>query len=209
MMAAALIERTMENMMPQMRRGVFVAVVGPSGAGKDTVIDYARERLRGRSDFHFVRRVVTRPAGAGAEDHDSLDEAGFARAVAAGEFALHWDAHGLRYGLPKLVDREMNAGSVVIANLSRRVIPQLRAAYANVLVVHLTATPDVLAQRLAMRGRETAEAIAQRLRRSVDATLNDTAMIDIDNSGEVAIAGNRFVTHLEKAAAFAAISGQL
>ncbi|MGH6761766.1 MAG: phosphonate metabolism protein/1,5-bisphosphokinase (PRPP-forming) PhnN [Phyllobacterium sp.] len=209
MMAAALIERTMDSIVPHLREGVFVAVVGPSGAGKDTVIDYARKRLHGRSDFHFVRRVVTRPASAGAEDHDSLDEAAFARTVAAGAYALHWDAHGLRYGLPKSVDHEMEAGSVVVANLSRRVVPQLRAAYANVSVVHLSATPDVLAQRLAMRGRETAEAIEQRLRRSVDVKLDDAAMTDIDNSGEAAIAGERFVAHLKKAAAFAAVSGQL
>ena len=55
------------------RPGVFVAVVGPSGAGKDTLIDYARAHLAGEPDYEFVRRVITRPNDGSSEDHDTLD----------------------------------------------------------------------------------------------------------------------------------------
>ena len=97
--------------------GCFVAVVGPSGAGKDTLINFARERLAGDARFVFARRVVTRPADAGSEVHDSFGAAEFDAALAAGAFGLNWSAHGLRYGLPIGLDDDIAAGRTVIANL--------------------------------------------------------------------------------------------
>ena len=44
---------------------MLVLVVGPSGAGKDTLLDAAKQALADNGRFHFVRRVVTRPAGRG------------------------------------------------------------------------------------------------------------------------------------------------
>ena len=88
------------------RQGAFVAVVGPSGAGKDTLIGYAKARLaeKGRGRFHFVRRVITRAADGSTEDHDTLSPMAFERAEADGAFALSWEAHGLCYGLPAEID---------------------------------------------------------------------------------------------------------
>src|SRR5690606_33244326 len=80
-------------------QGVFVAVVGPSGAGKDTVMGIARRRLADEPRVHFVRRVITRPADTN-EDHEPLTAHEFAIRVAGGAVALHWCAHGLSYGLP-------------------------------------------------------------------------------------------------------------
>ena len=98
MMVSALIERELAESLP-IRNGVFVAVVGPSGAGKDTVIGYAKARFAGETRLEFVRRVITRPSDAASEDHDTLADAAFAEAEADGAFSLCWDAHGLRYGL--------------------------------------------------------------------------------------------------------------
>ena len=81
------------------RPGERVALVGPSGAGKDTLMDGARRALAQGGRFGFARRLITRPADAGGEDHEAIDEAGFAALSAAGGLLVSWQAHGLHYGL--------------------------------------------------------------------------------------------------------------
>ncbi len=176
--------------------GIFVAVVGPSGAGKDTIIDYARTRLPQDGSYHFVRRVVTRDAHGNTEDHDTLTEAAFLEAVERSEFCMHWQAHGLYYGLPASVETVLENGGVVIANLSRKVLPQLAARFPRVAIAHITASPEVLAQRLASRGRETPESIALRLQRQEPVEAGDVPVWVIDNSGDVASAGEAFTSQL-------------
>ena len=70
--------------------GVFIAVVGPSGAGKDTLINYARERLAGETAVLFVRRTVTRPNEGAGEDHETLTSEEFDRRKRRGVFSLSW-----------------------------------------------------------------------------------------------------------------------
>jgi ribose 1,5-bisphosphokinase len=75
----------------------------------------------------------------------------------------------------------------------------LLARYPEALVVSVTADRDVIAQRLASRGRETAESIQRRLDRCVDSRL-PASTVRIDNSGDLHIAGEQFVRLLEDAA---------
>jgi ribose 1,5-bisphosphokinase len=183
--------------------GVFVAVVGPSGAGKDTLIEFARRQLEGRGEFRFVRRVVTRASDPRAEDHDAVDEIAFVKAVCDGAFAVHWTAHGFSYGLPRAIDADIAAGRAVVANVSRAVLPDLKTAYRHVTVVRITARADVLAARLAARGRETAAEVEARLRRDVALASGIGTVVDIDNSGPLDEACGRFVAFLEEAVAAA------
>ncbi len=208
-MMAGMIERALNPAAAPLRNGAFVAVVGPSGAGKDTIIDFARAELNKQPGYHFVRRVVTRPSSIDTEDHDTLSEEQFLVAKRAGEFAHLWEAHGLHYGLPKSVDDEIERGAIAIANVSRGVLPTLRAAYANFVVVHITASHDVLAKRLASRGREDAAEIQRRLMRAAPNPCDPADAIMIDNSGAVSVAGNEFIAILKRTAAFAAISEQI
>ena len=171
--------------------GTFVAVVGPSGAGKDSLIGFAREELAQDGRVTFVRRVVTRPADGGSEDHDSMAPADFARAETAGQFALSWAAHGLHYGLPIALDADIAAGRVVVANLSRGMIPALLARYPDALVVNVIAAREVIARRLTDRGRDTPDSIQSRLDRSVAAGL-PSSTVEIDNSGALDVAGAQF-----------------
>ena len=143
---------------------MLVAVVGPSGAGKDTLMEAARLRLEGRPGFRFARRVITRPADAGGEEHEALDRAAFLARRDSGGFALWWQAHGLLYGIPRDIEADLAAGRTVIANLSRTVLAEADAAY-RLLVLEITAPPEVLAARLAVRGREDAAMVAARLAR--------------------------------------------
>ena len=174
-------------------QGTLVVVVGPSGAGKDSVIGYARERLADRSDILFVRRVVTRQAAADVEDHDSLSEAAFEEARVGGCFAVSWQANGLSYALPRSTMDHVGHGGTAIANGSRGAIEDIRAAFSNVIVVGLTARPEIIAARLSARGRETAEEISRRVERGLKLGAYGQD-ITIDNSAELRTAGEALIS---------------
>jgi len=163
---------------------MLVLIVGPSGAGKDTLLDAARDALAGDPRVVFARRCITRPADAGGEAHEALDEAAFEARRAAGGFALWWRAHGLSYGIPVTVEAELAAGRMVIASVSRAVIAEAARRYA-VRVVEITAPPAVLASRLAKRRREDADGIAERLAREV-ALPDGVKIVRVMNDGSVA-----------------------
>jgi len=146
--------------------GRLVLVVGPSGAGKDTLIDLARGACAADKAIVFARRVVTRAAST-FENNEQLAEAEFEQALADGAFAMHWGAHGLRYALRREIDDDIRAGRAVVANVSRTVIASMRGAYADVVVVSITAPPEVLAARLAGRDRASDGDVAVRLQRQV------------------------------------------
>ncbi|MDP4033782.1 MAG: phosphonate metabolism protein/1,5-bisphosphokinase (PRPP-forming) PhnN [Pseudorhodobacter sp.] len=139
---------------------MIFAVVGPSGAGKDTLIAGA---LAARPDLHRVRRVITRPSGAGGEDFDGVTEAEFRRRKAAGDFVLDWSAHGLLYGIPRAA---LAGPGDAIFNGSRAALAQAMQRLPGLVVVLVTAPDVVLAERLAARGRETAQDIGARLSRA-------------------------------------------
>lgn len=176
--------------------GTLVMVVGPSGAGKDTLIDYARGAFKGDADVVFARRVVTRAALKGAEDHDTLSEAEFSEAERAGGFLLSWRSHGLGYGLPGALRDELAAGRVVVANVSRAVIPQTASFPCRRLVVNVIASPEILARRLGARGRESAADIAGRLSRSVAIVPAGAEIAEIRNEGTPEEGGERLVALL-------------
>lgn len=177
---------------------MLVAVVGPSGAGKDTLMGLARARLAGDARFVFAQRAITRPAGAGGEDHRALDDAGFAAERAAGGFALWWEAHSLSYGIPRAIEHDLAERRVVVANLSRGVLAAAASRY-RLRVLVITAPVAVLAARLAARGREDAADIAARLAR--EATLPaglDVATVMNDAAPEEGAA--RVIAALSRAA---------
>ena len=176
-------------------RGTLILVVGPSGAGKDSVIGGAAEALRGDPRIVFARRLITRPAEAGGEDHIALSPAEFANRRDAGDLLLHWRAHGLDYGLPVELGVALEQGRSVVANVSRTVVAEARRRFAPVLVCAITAAPETLAARLAGRGRESEVDIAERLRRG-DALAPVDADVVIDNDGTLDVAVERFATVL-------------
>jgi phosphonate metabolism protein PhnN/1,5-bisphosphokinase (PRPP-forming) len=179
-----------------MGRGTLHLVVGPSGAGKDTLIDAAR---LARPDLLVPRRIITRPAEAGGEIHETMTPEAFRAAAEAGGFALYWHAHGLDYGIPASAAAALAEGRPVLANVSRTVIDAARAAFAPVRVLFVTAPVAVLAQRLAARGRETAEAIAGRLARAPLAPPQGPDVRVVDNGGDRATGVAAFLAALEPA----------
>jgi len=162
--------------------GRLILVVGPSGAGKDTLLGLAGATCAGDGNIVFARRVVTREASS-FEDNAQLSVDDFCAALARGEFAMHWEAHGHRYGLPRTIDDDIRAGRTVVVNVSRSVIDVMRHAYVNVLVVAITAPSDVLAQRLAMRARTSDGTLQDRLTRKVaDEAAADKTIVNVGSA---------------------------
>ena len=176
-----------------MSRGCFIAVVGPSGAGKDSLI---REVLAVRSDLMLARRVISRPSAPDSEDFESVTPAAFEARKANGDFALDWHAHGLRYGIPNRIENELAAGKTVLANLSRGVIDAARDRFDPFRAIVVKAPTDVLAARLAQRGRETSEDIAARLQRAGDAAPTGPDVFTVDNGGRLEDAVTAFLAAL-------------
>lgn len=180
-----------------MAAGLLVLVVGPSGAGKDTLIAGARRALADDPRFVFTRREITRPADPAGENHIPLTPAEFA--VRRAGYALAWQAHGLGYGIPADIAAEIEAGRTVVANVSRTVIAAAARRFP-VLVLEITASPAVLAARLAARGREDAADQAARLARQV-APAAAVASVRILNDTTVAEGVAAVLAALSRAAA--------
>src|SRR5262252_3918437 len=133
--------------------GRLVAVMGPSGAGKDALLGYVRPRVD-PACVVFGHRYITRPFDAGGENHVALTPAEFAARRTAGLFALAWESHGLAYGIGAELDLWLGRGLTVVVNIARAVWPDASRRYPGLTGVLVTATPEILALRLAARGRE-------------------------------------------------------
>jgi ribose 1,5-bisphosphokinase len=176
---------------PLCRRGRLVYVVGASGSGKDSMIDWARHRSP--ADVAFAQRTISRPVQPGGEQHRAVDDAGFDELLARGAFALHWRANGHRYGVGGEIDDWLALGRTVVVNGSREHLVQARAAYPQLEVVHVTASARVRRERLKSRRRESSGQIEARLRRAPPV---DAAALHIENDASLAAAGNRLLRFL-------------
>jgi ribose 1,5-bisphosphokinase len=181
----------------QLGPGALVVVVGPSGAGKDTLIERARATLARDRRFCFPRRAITRTPDF-SEDHDSLTPQDFADAERRGGFLLSWSAHGLSYGIPSVVAEHLKNGEIVVCNVSRTVIDFARQRCATVRVVLVTAPQEVRAVRLAGRKREPT--IGERLGRTIDDFDASRVDFQLDNSTTVDAAVAQFVGYLQHVA---------
>lgn len=173
--------------------GLWVFVCGPSGAGKDSVMDWAAEHLAGRPDIVFARRMVTRPSQPGS-DHDPVTPQQFARMLGSGALVWCWEAHGFHYGIGAHYAAEVAAGRVVVVNGSREHAGSLNAA-EQVRVVQIMADARQLAARMTQRGRDAPQEVARRLARN--ALFPDLrADCTIVNQGELADAGRQLADYL-------------
>lgn len=186
--------------------GRLIYLIGPSGSGKDSLLDAARETLAARG-CRIVRRVITRSAEATGEAAQAVSVERFEALQAEGAFALDWFANGLHYGIPKEIDQWLAEGHDVLINGSRGHLPQARVRYPHMSVVLLTVDQAVLRERLQRRARESAEDIETRLARNAQFTqgllADDPELIVLDNSGPLEQTVGRLMQHLERADACA------
>ena len=174
--------------------GCLVYVMGPSGAGKDTLIDYARARVDPAAVI-FAHRFITRPPRAGGENHITLSEQEFAARRDAGLFALTWKSHGLWYGIGVEVDAWLARGLAVVVSGSRAAWPMAQARYSNLRGLVVDAPAEIRAARLIARGREDERAVRARLAREVALPPGERLQL-IYNDGPVATGGEQFVSFL-------------
>lgn len=167
-------------------KGPVIGVVGPSGVGKDSLMSalaVSGPQLR------LMRRVITRAPEAGGEDYHAVTEAEFSALAENGVFALHWQAHGLHYGIPRDIERMREGSGGVLVNLSRAVLLEAQEAFGGFIVLSVTAQPEVLAERLSGRGREDAEEVQRRLSRAANPLPEGLRRVhEIDNSGALSAA---------------------
>ncbi|ANI02419.1 phosphonate metabolism protein/1,5-bisphosphokinase (PRPP-forming) PhnN [Pseudomonas putida SJTE-1] len=176
--------------------GRLIFLVGPSGSGKDSLIDASREQLA-LAGVEIARRVITRSAEAKGEAAQGVTPEQFETLRAQGAFAIHWRANGLDYGIPRQVDQWLAAGRAVLVNGSRAYLPEARQRYPDLLAVLVKVKPEVLRQRLLARGRETAEEVEQRLVRSARLqAAADPSVHVLDNSSTLEAAVAAFVSLL-------------
>ena len=174
-----------------MTRGTLYLVVGPSGAGKDTLIASARIR---RPDLYLMPRTITRPAK--DNEHIAVTEEEFSALKRGYGFSLNWDANGLRYGISRDLEDRLEAGQSVILNGSRSIVDDVTARFQPSRIIYVHARLDVLAQRLRERGREDDNEIDLRLARTERAAPKGPGVITIDNSDSIDDSSEAFLSAL-------------
>jgi phosphonate metabolism protein PhnN/1,5-bisphosphokinase (PRPP-forming) len=180
--------------------GAIVLVVGPSGAGKDTLLRLAKVHFADTDAVMFPRRLITRGPDVN-EDHECIDEKTLRNKVASGDVALAWTAHGLDYAVPSTIDEAIAGGSVVVVNVSRTIIPQAMMKYTRVVVAFVTAPADVLAERLQQRGRESPDDVAGRLDRAASDELpSGPEVAVIQNVGHPALVVQKLINLIDSLA---------
>ncbi len=178
--------------------GVLALVVGPSGAGKDSIIEGARSAFGADPRFSFPLRVVTRQA-CDAEAHGVMTPEEFEDAQMNGYFALSWSAHGLNYGIVAADVAAIESGVTVVINVSRGAVAAAESIARHVTVFNVTAPVEILAARIAQRGREDIEEITARLERSSPITAMRAKIVSISNDRDLKSAVGLFCSELTRA----------
>lgn len=174
----------------------LIYMIGPSGAGKDSVLHRLRAAWVGMPPAHWARRTITRPAQAGGEANEYVDPLTFERLQGAGAFAMHWQANSHDYGIRHAELAPLDSGHCVFVNGSRAHLPQLLGQWPEATVVLITASTDVLRQRLRARNRESVQAISDRLARGITVELPERA-IRIVNDGPLTDAVDMLFAELQ------------
>jgi ribose 1,5-bisphosphokinase len=184
--------------------GRLIYLMGPSGAGKDSLLLAARESLQARG-CRVARRVITRSAEAVGEDALAVTESEFAQLRRNGAFALDWQANGLHYGISRQIDEWLEAGEDVLVNGSRGYLGEARDRYPQLQAVLLSVTLPVLRERLLARGRESLEEIEARLARNQNfqAAAEQDETLLLDNSGPLEETVQRLLQLIDQARACA------
>jgi guanylate kinase len=144
---------------------LLIVISGPSGAGKDTVMQRMKER---GLPFHFVVTATTRPKRANevhGRDYWFVTKEEFARMINEDELIEHAIVYGDYKGIPKQQVREaLASGMDVIMRIDVQGAETVRRMAPEALMIFLTTNnEDELVQRLETRKTETVDSLAIRI----------------------------------------------
>jgi ribose 1,5-bisphosphokinase len=188
----------------------LIYTMGPSGAGKDSLLAWLRTRLPPTAPVHFTRRTITRPVLPDGEQHEAVATPAFHRLLQADAFAMAWEANGLLYGVRRAALLPLSAGDWVLVNGSRAYLPRALALFPGLTVLHITAGVETLRRRLLARGRESGDVAEKRLRRAAQYSLpaeTPGQAIEIHNDGTLEDAGETLLQSLRRLEAWPVAAG--
>jgi len=193
-----------------MTPGRLIYCMGPSGAGKDSLLEWLRAHLPTPCPVHWAQRTISRSAMPGGEAHESVSPEAFFALRCEQAFALHWEANGLGYGVRYAQLAPLAQGHWVLLNGSRAYLPEALALFPDLVAVHITASPQVLRQRLLSRGRETRDEVEARVQRALAYTPPPgAANLEVHNDGTLSDAGQQLLNTLEHLPGWPLHSGKL
>ena len=176
--------------------GILVLVVGNSGSGKDSIISGVVKRFPSNlKEIHLTQRYITRPASE-TENNIAITPEVFKEMSLQDKFALQWHIYDLDYGVPIDIDDWLKKGHTIIVNVSRTIVKRARSIYHNTLIVFIDVPFDITLQRVKERARESGKLLQQRIKRAKENQNFPDADFIVDNSGELEIAVNQFLSYL-------------
>jgi len=170
-------------------------IIGSSGAGKDSLINYVQQTMPHATPLKFVQRYITRPADAGGEDHIALSESDFLKMKQQNSFSMDWFSHETYYGIGIEINHWLSAGYNVIMNGSRGYIEEALIKYPNLVPVLISVDPLILSERLFSRGRENYKQIQQRVAQAIrlENSVSHPRLENIENNGTLKTAGTELL----------------
>ena len=172
--------------------GTLFYVVGASGVGKDTLLNFVKSKITVGEKVLFAHRYITRDAFSGGENHIELSKNDFIIRKETGLFALDWESHGNFYGIGIEVINWLNAGFNVVINGSREYIPMAKSKIPLLIDILIDADPSIIKSRLSNRNRETQDEIGKRILRNLEIQKFDYKFV-ILNNGNIEEAGQKLL----------------
>lgn len=169
-------------------------VIGASAAGKQQVINYARKKINGARPVIFAHQYITMPSNDGIGNHISLSGEEFRSRLDRGAFSLYWYSNGCYYGVGSEIDNWMHQGYNVVINGSRKYLNIARLVYPDMVTISVEASPQIMMQRLQLRGNKISEEILEAITQSCEITSHLENCIRITNNGTVEQGGDQLVT---------------
>jgi guanylate kinase len=144
---------------------LLIVISGPSGVGKDTVIQRMKER---NLPFHFVVTATTRPPRANeihGKDYFFVSHEEFARMIDADELLEFAYVYNDYKGIPKSQVRQALASNMtVIMRLDVQGAATIRKLCPDALLIFLTTQDeDELVRRLKARDTDSHDEISMRI----------------------------------------------
>ena len=170
---------------------LLVIISGPSGVGKDTIIDALRARPRDK-DYHYVVTCTTRAPRPGEVDGVSYHVVARERFLAmraAGELLEANEVHGNWYGTPRIeVGTALVAGHDVILKIDVQGAQVVKERVSDALLIFVVPPSlEALFQRLKARATESADELELRQRNAAleIARQDDYDYVVVNETGQV------------------------